>query len=189
MQRVHVAAGVTSATATIIEVDRERIDVEILRITRASVSEKCARSELQKLNAKAVFADERSMDTLCHKEIFHVRFQELKWKVENFQKLKDRQKLCLSSCILHLQDWVIAPDGFAAFYCTGRCTFPLNAHMNATNHAIVQTLVSLMRPSRVPLPCCEIRLESVPDMVYTDTSPRSQGLARYDERVQRGRGR
>ena len=40
-----------------------------------------------------------------------------------------------------LQDWIIAPEGYAANYCDGECSFPLNAHMNATNHAIVQTLV------------------------------------------------
>ncbi|KPP78301.1 bone morphogenetic protein 5-like [Scleropages formosus] len=39
------------------------------------------------------------------------------------------------------KDWIIAPEGYAAFYCDGECSFPLNAHMNATNHAIVQTLV------------------------------------------------
>lgn len=46
----------------------------------------------------------------------------------------------------HTQDWIIAPKGYAANYCDGECAFPLNAHMNATNHAIVQTLVSVGRP-------------------------------------------
>ena len=41
------------------------------------------------------------------------------------------------------KDWIIAPEGYAANYCDGECSFPLNAHMNATNHAIVQTLVRL----------------------------------------------
>lgn len=41
-----------------------------------------------------------------------------------------------------MKDWIIAPKGYAANYCDGECSFPLNAHMNATNHAIVQTLVS-----------------------------------------------
>lgn len=41
------------------------------------------------------------------------------------------------------KDWIIAPKGYAANYCDGECSFPLNAHMNATNHAIVQTLVSM----------------------------------------------
>ena len=55
---------------------------------------------------------------------------------------------------LDWQDWIIAPDGYAAFYCSGECNFPLNAHMNATNHAIVQTLVHLINPTAVPKPCC-----------------------------------
>uniref|UniRef100_A0A183UGW9 TGF_BETA_2 domain-containing protein n=1 Tax=Toxocara canis TaxID=6265 RepID=A0A183UGW9_TOXCA len=46
------------------------------------------------------------------------------------------------------QDWVIAPDGYHAYYCDGYCSFPLNNHMNATNHAIVQTLVHLIDPTR-----------------------------------------
>lgn len=40
------------------------------------------------------------------------------------------------------KDWIIAPEGYAAYYCEGECAFPLNSYMNATNHAIVQTLVS-----------------------------------------------
>lgn len=42
----------------------------------------------------------------------------------------------------HFKDWIIAPEGYAAYYCEGECAFPLNSYMNATNHAIVQTLVS-----------------------------------------------
>ncbi|GAA6068746.1 bone morphogenetic protein 5 isoform X2, partial [Tachysurus ichikawai] len=53
----------------------------------------------------------------CKKHELYVSFRELGW-----------------------QDWIIAPEGYAAFYCDGECSFPLNAHMNATNHAIVQTL-------------------------------------------------
>lgn len=40
------------------------------------------------------------------------------------------------------QDWVIAPQGYSAYYCEGECSFPLDSCMNATNHAIVQSLVS-----------------------------------------------
>lgn len=64
------------------------------------------------------------------------------------------QTLYVSFRDLEWQDWIIAPDGYGAFYCTGECNFPLNAHMNATNHAIVQTLVHLMSPLQVPKPCC-----------------------------------
>lgn len=55
---------------------------------------------------------------------------------------------------LNWQDWIIAPEGYQAFFCSGECNFPLNAHMNATNHAIVQTLVHLMNPLNIPKPCC-----------------------------------
>ncbi|XP_046414608.1 protein 60A [Neodiprion virginianus] len=55
---------------------------------------------------------------------------------------------------LQWQDWIIAPNGYDAYYCSGECNFPLNAHMNATNHAIVQTLVHLVTPGKVPKPCC-----------------------------------
>lgn len=53
--------------------------------------------------------------------------------------LQPKFSLCLSLC---RQDWIIAPEGYAAYYCEGECAFPLNSYMNATNHAIVQTLVS-----------------------------------------------
>lgn len=48
------------------------------------------------------------------------------------------------------QDWIIAPEGYAAYYCEGECAFPLNSYMNATNHAIVQTLVSAAAHQRGP---------------------------------------
>lgn len=64
-------------------------------------------------------------------------------------------------------DWIIAPDGYGAFYCSGECNFPLNAHMNATNHAIVQTLVHLLEPKKVPKPCCApTRLGALPVLYH-----------------------
>ncbi|CAG0883561.1 unnamed protein product [Darwinula stevensoni] len=71
------------------------------------------------------------VDRNCKKHMLYVSFRDLGW-----------------------QDWIIAPDGYAAFYCAGECDFPLNAHMNASNHAIVQTLMHLMAPSKAPKPCC-----------------------------------
>lgn len=64
----------------------------------------------------------------CQIHTLYVSFKDLKW-----------------------QDWIIAPDGYGAFYCSGECNFPLNSHMNGTNHAIVQTLVHLFSPAKVSL--------------------------------------
>ncbi|KAJ8913641.1 hypothetical protein NQ315_007358 [Exocentrus adspersus] len=52
------------------------------------------------------------------------------------------------------EDSIIAPEGYAAHYCRGECNFPLHGHLNATNHAIVQTLVHLTQPGRFPKPRC-----------------------------------
>ena len=51
-------------------------------------------------------------------------------------------------------DWIIAPDGYQASYCGGDCSFPLDNNSNATNHAIIQTLVHMMYPENIPKPCC-----------------------------------
>lgn len=82
----------------------------------------------------------------CQIKQMYVSFKDLKW-----------------------QDWIIAPDGYGAFYCSGECNFPLNAHMNATNHAIVQTLVHLMQPTKVPKPCCApTKLSPISVLYYLD---------------------
>ncbi|XP_033726914.1 bone morphogenetic protein 7-like [Pecten maximus] len=67
----------------------------------------------------------------CQRRTLYMKFRDLGW-----------------------QNWIIAPDGFKAFYCDGECSFPLGAHMNATNHAIIQTLVHLMTPYKAPSPGC-----------------------------------
>ena len=83
----------------------------------------------------------------CQKRTLYVSFRDLGW-----------------------QDWIIAPDGYSAYYCHGQCSFPLNTHMNATNHAIVQTLVHLMTPFNVPKPCCAPTKLSGISVLYFDES-------------------
>ncbi|XP_044310960.1 bone morphogenetic protein 6 [Varanus komodoensis] len=88
------------------------------------------------------------LKTACRKHELYVSFQDLGW-----------------------QDWIIAPKGYSANYCDGECSFPLNAHMNATNHAIVQTLVHLMNPENVPKPCCApTKLNAISVLYFDDNS-------------------
>ncbi|XP_055541875.1 protein 60A-like [Wyeomyia smithii] len=83
---------------------------------------------------------------------------------------------------LNWQDWIIAPEGYGAFFCYGECNFPLNAHMNATNHAIVQTLVHLMHPSKVPKPCCApTKLSPISVLYHIDES--NVNLKKYKNMV------
>ncbi|KAK2493524.1 hypothetical protein MC885_011046 [Smutsia gigantea] len=73
------------------------------------------------------------------------------------------------SPLLH-QDWVIAPQGYSAYYCDGECSFPLDSCMNATNHAILQSLVHLMKPDAVPKACCAPTKLSATSVLYYDSS-------------------
>ena len=81
-----------------------------------------------------------------------------------------RRSLYVSFQRLGWQDWIIAPEGYSAFFCYGECSFPLSAHMNATNHAIVQTLVHLMNPNVVPQPCCSPTKLTAISVLYFDDS-------------------
>ena len=64
--------------------------------------------------------------------------------------------------------WIVAPPGYNAFYCQGQCIFPLAEHLNATNHAIVQTLANSVDSLLVPRPCCvPTNLTSI-SMLYED---------------------
>jgi len=51
-------------------------------------------------------------------------------------------------------DWIVAPAGYQAFYCTGECPYYMPDYLNATNHAVVQALVHSVDPSSAPRPCC-----------------------------------
>lgn len=52
--------------------------------------------------------------------------------------------------------WVIAPAAYNAGYCFGYCPFPLSAHFNTTNHAIIIHLMHNLgvAPPQVGPPCC-----------------------------------
>ncbi|KAL4217614.1 Bone morphogenetic protein 6 [Mactra antiquata] len=91
------------------------------------------------------------------------------YSMDNYRRSAcQRHTLYVSFKSLGWEDWIIAPDGYPAFYCGGECAFPLGAHMNATNHAIVQTLVHLTKPYAVPKPCCAPTKLSAIRVLYFD---------------------
>ncbi|XP_028261992.1 bone morphogenetic protein 7-like [Parambassis ranga] len=112
------------------------------------------RSKPQRTVQDALKAVEAATDNLgfskegCKKHELYVSFRDLGW-----------------------QDWIIAPEGYAAYYCDGECAFPLNSYMNATNHAIVQTLVHFINPGTVPKPCCApTQLHGISVLYFDDSS-------------------
>ncbi|KAM8789350.1 bone morphogenetic protein 6 [Rhynchonycteris naso] len=126
-----------------------------MRTTRSATSRRRQQSRNRSTQSQDVSRVSSASDyngselkTACRKHELYVSFQDLGW-----------------------QDWIIAPKGYAANYCDGECSFPLNAHMNATNHAIVQTLVHLMNPEYVPKPCCApTKLNAISVLYFDDNS-------------------
>ncbi|ELU11381.1 hypothetical protein CAPTEDRAFT_35187, partial [Capitella teleta] len=50
--------------------------------------------------------------------------------------------------------WIIAPKGYQAFTCSGRCFFPLSDHLSPTKHAILQTLLHMHSQPSITRACC-----------------------------------
>ncbi len=84
-------------------------------------------------------------------------------------------------------DWIVAPPGYDAYYCDGACRFPLPDHANATNHAVIQTLVNSLKPVVVPEACCVPTESSQISMLYLDEFDKVV-LKNYEEMVVEGCG-
>jgi len=80
------------------------------RVTREAPTDGSAAGEGRKRGRKSRkrtdFEDLLDRPRSCQMGMLYVNFEDLGWK-----------------------DWVIAPDGFIAYYCTGECSFPLTAAM------------------------------------------------------------
>ncbi|XP_073484722.1 bone morphogenetic protein 2 [Aquarana catesbeiana] len=117
-------------------------------------------------------------------------------KREKRQARHRQRKRLKSSCRRHplyvdfndvgWNDWIVAPPGYHAFYCHGECPFPLADHFNATNHAIVQTLVNSVNPS-IPKACCVPTELSAISMLYLDENEKVV-LRNYQDMVVEGCG-
>lgn len=113
------------------------------------------------------------------------------------KKSKRRHKGHRSNCRRHhlyvdftevgWNDWIVAPPGYDAHFCHGECPFPLAEHLNATNHAVVQTLVNSVNPSAVPRACCVPTDLSPISMLYLDEYEKVV-LKNYENMVVEGCG-
>ncbi|XP_012277620.1 bone morphogenetic protein 2-like [Orussus abietinus] len=52
-----------------------------------------------------------------------------------------RRPLYVDFAMIAYDDWVVAPPGYEAYQCSGKCFYPFGDHLSPTKHAIVQTLV------------------------------------------------
>ncbi|XP_030615067.1 growth/differentiation factor 6-A [Archocentrus centrarchus] len=82
----------------------------------------------------------------CSRKSLHVNFKDLGW-----------------------DDWVIAPLDYEAYRCDGICDFPLRAHLEPTNHAVIQTLLNSIDPDITPPSCCIPSRLSPISILYIDS--------------------
>ncbi|XP_046567937.1 bone morphogenetic protein 10-like [Haliotis rubra] len=67
----------------------------------------------------------------CRRGLLYVSFQQINW-----------------------HKWIIAPSGYQAFECVGKCYYPLSDHLTPTKHAVIQMLFHTSRPKEVARACC-----------------------------------
>ncbi|XP_041666597.1 bone morphogenetic protein 10-like [Cheilinus undulatus] len=64
--------------------------------------------------------------------------------------------------------WIIQPLSYEAYECNGVCSPPMTDEVSPTNHAIVQTLLSIKSPERASRACCvPTKLEPI-SLLYHD---------------------
>jgi len=79
-----------------------------------------------------------------------------------------RRQLYVDFAEVEWDDWIIAPPGYHAYVCSGACPTLLAAHLDATNHAQLQSLLHSVSARLVPAPCCVPTALSSISMLYVD---------------------
>lgn len=123
----------------------KKVEPQLLLFTDDGKSNKESGSSLRRSSRGVKKSRRKDGRNSCRRRELYVDFSEVGWN-----------------------DWIVAPPGYEAFYCAGDCPFPMSDHFNATNHAIVQTLVHSMYPNSLPRACCvPTALEPI-SMLYVD---------------------
>lgn len=103
-------------------------------------------------------------DSLCQLHDFYVDFQTLRWRHS-----------------------IIAPKGYIANYCSGRCPSTLNNNMNASHHARLQSLMHHDQPDKYPpVACVPVKLSPL-IVLYKDDEDKLT-LKRYENMMARSCG-
>ncbi|KAK4005326.1 hypothetical protein OUZ56_007043 [Daphnia magna] len=94
-----------------------------------------------------------------------------------------RRPLYVNFTQINYDQWIIAPEGFEAYECAGRCDFPLSDHLTPSKHSILQSLMHAIQPDKVGKVCCvPTRLAPI-SLLYYDERGILTYKYRYDEMV------
>ena len=96
-----------------------------------------------------------------------------------------RRPLYVNFTEINYDAWIVAPPGYDAYECVGRCDFPLADFTQPTKHAIIQSLVhgSVSSSDKVGRPCCvPIQLDPI-SLLYVDEDGVLTYKYNYEEMV------
>lgn len=70
----------------------------------------------------------------------------VRWEDDGPRRRRNRNSckkrpLYVDFALIAYDEWVVAPPGYEAYQCAGKCYYPFGDHLSPTKHAIVQTLV------------------------------------------------
>ncbi|CAB3378259.1 Hypothetical predicted protein [Cloeon dipterum] len=69
---------------------------------------------------------------------------------------------------IQYNSWIVAPEGYEAYQCAGKCIYPISDHLTPTKHSIIQALVHSTNPRKAQKPCCvPTKLKPI-SMLYLD---------------------
>jgi len=98
-----------------------------------------------------------------------------------------RQQLYFDFNNVGWNNFIIAPPGFQAYFCSGSCVWPLTSHYNYTNHATIQGIINSHNPHELPPPCC-VPTDMSPVTLLTSDSTGTVHLRKFDDMVVEGCG-
>ena len=136
-----------SVASSGVDVDRQPLLVTYAddRQTTDTTTSSSSSSSDRKRKRSARRGGRKSRRRSCRRRPMYVDFTEVGW-----------------------DDWIIAPPGYHAYVCVGSCPMMMADHLNATNHAQVQSLLHSVSSRLVPAPCCVPTALSSISMLYVD---------------------
>ena len=84
-------------------------------------------------------------------------------------------------------EFVVAPQGFQTYFCSGSCVWPMTNHQNYTNHATIQAILNTHNPQSIPAPCC-VPTDLSPYTLLTVDNHGNIHLRTFDDMVVEGCG-
>lgn len=78
-----------------------------------------------------------------------------------------RYPLWISFREIGWDDWVVAPEGYQAYYCEGSCP---NRYKLANTFSSIKSILHMFNPNNVPAPCCTASKLSKLNLLHFDES-------------------